>query len=186
MNVIINATAVNVYGACLNALGKNKLLGPDGYCNGFIILIEPINNTIVMNPKTLVAHPNPIVSTIDLNATEYTIPPTLPPVDPNPVAKLRFMVKYPAMTATDGTNRKPVPRPIQIPWERRTCQYVVEILVIMIPRTTKKEPVQARYRKYPLSYKGPVRTPTNIRRKAWIDPIQEIFDAGTPFRWSVA
>ena len=70
--------------------------------------------------------------------------PRLLPLAAIPFAKAFFVVKYCGKIATEGTNRQPLPRPTHIPWASMTAQYCVQRLVIMIPKTTRMEPVQTR------------------------------------------
>ena len=49
-------------------------------------------------------------------------------------------MKYMATSAIDGMERQLVPIPIQMPCARNTCQYVELMLVIINPKTTRKDP----------------------------------------------
>jgi hypothetical protein len=95
--------------------------------------------------------------------TQHNIPKLLPDAA-NPVANAFFLEKYVAMIATLGTNKQPQPTPTHTACASMTSQYLVQILVIIIPKTTRNEPANSKCRKYPASKSGPVATPTRRRR----------------------
>lgn len=101
------------------------------------------NSVRVMKPIILVAHPNPRLGWRPRKVIGYTIPPILLPPTAIPVAMALLVLKYVDTTAILGTNRHPVPRPRQIPCAKTTCQYFVQILVIMIARTVMKLPMSS-------------------------------------------
>jgi hypothetical protein len=126
------------------------------------------------NAKALTAHPNPIEASNFRKMIGYNTPPKLLPVAATPVAKPRFVEKYRGMTPTEGMKTQQAPRPTQNPCSSRKFQYCVPRLVIIVPNTTRKVPVAIKVRKYPISYNGPVITPTKRRRKTSREPIQEM------------
>ena len=68
----------------------------------------------------------------------------------------------------------PNPRPVQIPCDRKICQYSVARLVVNVPRTTKEDPPTTVDRMYPASASLPDMVHIEKARKVWTDPIQEI------------
>lgn len=73
--------------------------------------------------------------------------PRLLPLAAMPCAKALFVEKYVGRMAMLGTKRQPLPRPTTKACASMTCQYVVHKLVIIIPKTTKKLPVDTRARR---------------------------------------
>lgn len=73
--------------------------------------------------------------------------PILLPVEVMPYANAFLVVKYCEMIDTAATNMQPVPMPTTTPSVKSTCQYVVDILVNIVPRTLKPAPVYNRDRK---------------------------------------
>lgn len=68
--------------------------------------------------------------------------PRLTPEAAIPIANALFFAKYVGRTATPGMNIVPLPKPTTRPCARSTSQYREDILVMKVPKTTKKEPVQ--------------------------------------------
>ncbi len=75
----------------------------------------------------------------------------------NPIAKDLFFEKYVARTESAGQNKSPLPRPVQMPCARNSCQYLlwsinhrgkddignsyfVDKEVMKTPKIMKKEP----------------------------------------------
>lgn len=73
-----------------------------------------------MKARIRVAHPNPMLGWRLVNAIGRTIPAMLEPVVAIPVAADFLVVKYVAITATEGMKRQPAPMPTQKPWASRT------------------------------------------------------------------
>jgi hypothetical protein len=55
--------------------------------------------------------------------------------------------------------------------------------VIIIPNTTMTDPTHSIGRKYPLSNRTPVATPTTRRRNACVLPIQEMDEGDSLSKW---
>lgn len=73
--------------------------------------------------------------------------PKLLPAAAIPVAKAFLVLKYVLTMATLGTKRHPQPTPIQSACASMICQYELQMLVIIIPKTTRKDPVAISARK---------------------------------------
>ena len=101
--------------------------------------------------------------------------PRLLPAAARPVARALRFVKYCGNTATLGKSMQPEPTPTTRPCARTTCQYSLQILVIIIPKTDATVPTMTSPRRWPASNIGPVsRPPRRSSKNAWIDPIQDI------------
>lgn len=68
-----------------------------------------------------------------------------------PVANDFFVVNHCDTIATLGRKRQPSPMPTTRDWAKITCQYLVAMLVIIMPNTIRNVPVKTRARKYPAS-----------------------------------
>jgi len=101
-------------------------------------------------------------------------PPKLEPDAAIPFARAFLVEKYCGRIATEGMKRQPLPMPMQKACASIVCQYSLAREVIINPRGIRTAPEVIRRRKYPASYAGPVMTPMRSKRKAWIEPIQEI------------
>jgi hypothetical protein len=64
-----------------------------------------------------------------------------------PSAIALFLSNQIPTSARLGIYNNPAPNPMQIPWLRNTCQYVVLKLSIMMPKTTRKLPATSMTRK---------------------------------------
>ena len=79
-----------------------------------------------------------------------------------------------------GQKRRPEPIPVQTPWARNNCQYLVDREVIKTPRSCRIVPAINVGRKYPASVARPDRVPMKKRRKICTEPTQEISDGEWP------
>jgi len=68
--------------------------------------------------------------------------PTLLPqaINPMPFALTAGVGKHAAAAATLGVKQIPAPRPTHIPWQTNSCQYLVETLNIIKPKTCSRLP----------------------------------------------
>ncbi len=63
---------------------------------------------------------------------------------------------------------------------------MVQSEVMNRPNTMRKSPTMSSSRKYPASYRVPEKTPTNIKRAPWMEPIHEMSDDEWELRRSVS
>ena len=64
--------------------------------------------------------------------------------------------------------------PVQSPWASMSCQYDAQRDVIINPKTTRNVPRNTSDRAWPRSNSGPAKMVVQQRRKASMEPIQEI------------
>ena len=104
------------------------------------------------------------------------VSPTLLPVAAIPIANDRRVEKYGGKTATHGTNKQAMPKPMHTPCASMNCQYLVQRLVIIMPKTVSDVPATKRLRRKPRSYIGPTMLVPMMNRHSCKDPIHEILD----------
>ena len=75
------------------------------------------------NPMILKVHGNPIRYRSCLAIMVKTMPPVTKPFAIPDIANARFFKKYVDINVTVGQNTRPSPKPTQIPWARKSCQY---------------------------------------------------------------
>ena len=138
--------------------------GFSAFFRGFVIARANRHMPKDRKPMHLTAQPNPICLVKRWNIRGIRVAPNpLPIVDVAMARALRLM-KYLGTTAIEGIERQQVPKPTQIPWVRRICQYLVLILSNMKPRVSKKIPPTINARQYPISNKGPITTATAMKQ----------------------
>lgn len=143
-----------------------------------------IKVTSCTKPIALTVQANPILPRSCLAIEGKMSPPTGLPVETMPKANARRLLKYVETTARLGVNIRPLPKPVQSPCARRSCQNVSLREVMKTPRRVKAEPAAKVARKYPASVKRPAKVPMKNKAAIWTEPIQMIWLAGLG-RWLV-
>jgi hypothetical protein len=85
------------------------------------------------NPMALTVQGNPTEGNSCLAMAGKISPPVELPHAVMPMARPRFLLKYVDTVATVGQKRQPLPMPMQTPWARNSCQYLVHTDVVKIP-----------------------------------------------------
>jgi len=67
-------------------------------------------------------------------------PPVTLPHAAIPTTSASLFLKYPATMVDMGVSRHPLPKPVQTPWARMICQYVLLMDVMKVPNMTRSTP----------------------------------------------
>lgn len=74
----------------------------------------------------------------------FTHPPNPLALTTMPFANGNLLLNHADGTATLGTAKRPIPIPVQIPWERSKCQYSYDRPCVIVPARINIEPLLRR------------------------------------------
>lgn len=83
-------------------------------------------------------------SNLHMRIISFTHPPNPLALTTMPFANGNLLLNQADGTATLGTAKRPMPNPVQMPWERSKCQYSYDSPCVIVPARINIEPVLRR------------------------------------------